>query len=633
MEENLGLSITSANEERRVQALKRYNILNTPPEKSFDNIATLATQFFDLPIAIISFVDTQNVYLKANLGVAEIRNTPRNNSVCSLAITSDEVTVFEDIPSINPALLTDPLLVGEMGYKFYAGAPLVTQDGFRIGTVCVIGKDKRTFSAKEAQMLKSLATIVMDEIELRVRGVYETEKKVLEAAEQLQLNTANQSIISNMPVAVCVLKGKDFVVELANIKMLEVWDTTANVIGMVLTDIHPELKGQSLYTLMLDVFATGNPFFGNELPVSFLRDGATKERYFNFVIQPIKDLYGDTTGLMIIALDVTAQIEAKKELEVNEKQLDDIVKHSATGLAVFSGRNLIVENANQYVFDLWQLAEEEVIGKSLLDIFPQFANTNYRMALMDIFDRKKNVSFDELLVSYPHPTGYTAYYLDLKYVPLLDDQQEVTGVIATIKDITESVLTRKKLEKIELEQQQSNEVLLKTIQDLAGVNKEMLSTYSELALTHQHLNDTLEGLSNQPEMRETILGVRENLQKAEDTLRVAIETANMGTFQVDIKSGFCSPSAGLKRIFGFLADEEMTLEHIMNQITPDYKEVTMDAIRATMKSGEPYHMDYSITGFRDQQIHWLRSFGKIEYATDGSASHFSGVVFEIPATT
>ena len=158
-------------ESQRIHALERYSISNTPPEKAFDNIATLATQFFDLPIGLISFIDTENVYLKAHIGVDNVTSAPRNSSICSKAILTDEVTVLEDISLADACFLVDPLLAAEMGFKFYAGAPIITVDGFRIGTICVLGMEPRKFSVREQQILKLLARIVMDTIELRLEGI------------------------------------------------------------------------------------------------------------------------------------------------------------------------------------------------------------------------------------------------------------------------------------------------------------------------------------------------------------------------------------------------------------------------------------------------------------------------------
>lgn len=99
----------------------------------------------------------------------QFTKVPRANSICSKAMLNDEVTVLEDIPNADTCFLTDPYLAGEMGFKFYAGSPLVTYDGFRIGTICVLGMEVRQFSEKEKTILQALGRIVMDEIEIRVK--------------------------------------------------------------------------------------------------------------------------------------------------------------------------------------------------------------------------------------------------------------------------------------------------------------------------------------------------------------------------------------------------------------------------------------------------------------------------------
>jgi len=165
-----------ANDASRVEALKRYQILDTAPEKSFDNIAKLATLLFDVPVSLISFIDTDSVFLKAQIGVEGHTHTPRGNSLCSTALLNSKVTVFEDIPNMDPCLLINPALVAELGFKFYAGAPITTYDGFRIGVICVIGHEKRGFSEKDKELLKGLAQIVMDGIETRCKGIFDTKQ-------------------------------------------------------------------------------------------------------------------------------------------------------------------------------------------------------------------------------------------------------------------------------------------------------------------------------------------------------------------------------------------------------------------------------------------------------------------------
>lgn len=162
----IGVNLIPDNEEERLRKLQEYEILDTPPEGAFNHIAAIAAHMFKVPIALISLVDAERVWFKANLGLGNIKNVPRGDSLCSLAVLSDEPTVFENTLS-EPCLLANPLVSGNFGLRFYAGAPLKTADGLNIGTLCIVDKQVREFSESDQKMLVGLASIVMDEIELR----------------------------------------------------------------------------------------------------------------------------------------------------------------------------------------------------------------------------------------------------------------------------------------------------------------------------------------------------------------------------------------------------------------------------------------------------------------------------------
>ena len=170
MRNTFSIPIVPDNDEQRLRALYRYEILDTPPEGSFNRIAELAAKMFTVPIALVSLVDKERVFFKANKGMPGVSSTKRGISLCSLAVLQDEPTVFEKAET-EPCLLANPLVAGSFGLKFYAGAPLITQDGYRIGTLCIIDKEERTFSASEKAMLQDLAAIVMDEIEIRLSAI------------------------------------------------------------------------------------------------------------------------------------------------------------------------------------------------------------------------------------------------------------------------------------------------------------------------------------------------------------------------------------------------------------------------------------------------------------------------------
>lgn len=154
------------NEQKRIEALKRYDILDTPPDGSFDHITRLASTIFDVPIAIISLVDTDRIWFKSAHGL-NINQIDRVPGLCASAILASDIYVISDACS-DPRSLSNPLVAGEFGLKFYAAVPLQTDEQCNLGTLCIIDKVPRTFTEKEQLILKQLGDIVMDEMELRL---------------------------------------------------------------------------------------------------------------------------------------------------------------------------------------------------------------------------------------------------------------------------------------------------------------------------------------------------------------------------------------------------------------------------------------------------------------------------------
>src|SRR5438309_4065060 len=137
MTNSFGFPIIPANETERLASLKAYEILDSGPEIFFDNLAQIMARCFNVPIALISLVDEERVFLKARVGMPETQYVPRGISLCSLAVLDHRPTVFENALK-EPCLLANPLVAGEFGLRFYAGAPITTPDGHNIGTVCVV---------------------------------------------------------------------------------------------------------------------------------------------------------------------------------------------------------------------------------------------------------------------------------------------------------------------------------------------------------------------------------------------------------------------------------------------------------------------------------------------------------------
>ncbi|MCJ8155109.1 ATP-binding protein [Chryseobacterium sp. SSA4.19] len=369
IENTFGINIVPENDAARLDALKRYRITDTPSEESFDGIARLSAKIFDVPISLLSLVDAESVFFKANIGMGKATRANRGKSLCALAILDEKVTVFEDALK-EPCLLANPNVTGDLGLRFYAGAPLVTHDGFLIGTLCIIDRKSRIFSDADRTILESLAKTAMDQIELRrssldtideVKQVNlqlsEAQKKLENAVSELaefnmemeatndELNKVNnelsksydltvllnnnlknseqrlKSFISKAPVAFGILTGRKLIIEVANDMILKIWNKSSSVIGKPLAKALPELKGEPYFSILDDVFTSGITYIGDTAHVKMETEGTVNDCYFDFIYEPLKNEHGKSTAIIVIANEVTDRIKKGKKLEELNQQL------------------------------------------------------------------------------------------------------------------------------------------------------------------------------------------------------------------------------------------------------------------------------------------------------------------------
>ena len=153
------------NEAARLEALRRYGILDTLPEAAYDDITRLAAHICGTPMAVISLIDADRQWFKSRQGVPA-EDTARDVSFCAHAILQGDVFEVPDARE-DARFSGNPLVTGEMGLRFYAGAPLVTEEGEALGSVCVLDRAPRTLDAAQKAALQSLSRLVMSQLELR----------------------------------------------------------------------------------------------------------------------------------------------------------------------------------------------------------------------------------------------------------------------------------------------------------------------------------------------------------------------------------------------------------------------------------------------------------------------------------
>lgn len=155
------------NEEQRLRILQQLNILDTMEEQAYDDLTFLAAHICRTPIAVVTLIDKDRQWFKSHYGM-DVREAPREVSFCGHAILGDDLFLVEDADK-DERFADNPFVTGEASVKFYAGEPLIIEEGINLGTLCVIDNHARSLSDEQKAALKSLARQVTTQLQLRLR--------------------------------------------------------------------------------------------------------------------------------------------------------------------------------------------------------------------------------------------------------------------------------------------------------------------------------------------------------------------------------------------------------------------------------------------------------------------------------
>ena len=153
------------NEVGRIAALQKYAILDTDPKQSFDDLTLLASFVCKTPIVLISLVDEDRQWFKSRVGM-DAKETSRDIAFCSTAILQSDVFVVSDALK-DDRFRDNPLVVSDPHIRFYAGAPLINEDGYALGTLCVVDRAPRDLAPEQKEALKALSRLVLTQLEFR----------------------------------------------------------------------------------------------------------------------------------------------------------------------------------------------------------------------------------------------------------------------------------------------------------------------------------------------------------------------------------------------------------------------------------------------------------------------------------
>jgi PAS domain S-box-containing protein len=293
------------NEGERLEALRRYGVLDTPPEADFDGLALLASQICRSPVALVTLIDADRQWIKARIGI-ELSEVPRDAAFCAQMLIAPELLIVPDTLA-DPRFSRDPLVAAGPKIRFYAGVPLVNDDGYTLGTLCVMDRAPRELAPEQMRGLRLLGREVMTQFEIRKiqsdLAALASENQA--AAEALRASEEFKSKLiacSRDCIKVLDLEGRLVFMNTGGMEVLEICDL-GPVLNTPWVDFWQGDDRQNARDAVATARTGGVGRFTGYFPTTM----TGKPRWWDVVVSPIRDANGQTERLLALSRDVTEQ--------------------------------------------------------------------------------------------------------------------------------------------------------------------------------------------------------------------------------------------------------------------------------------------------------------------------------------
>jgi two-component system, cell cycle sensor histidine kinase and response regulator CckA len=413
---------STSDETRRIETLRRYAILDTVPEQAPDDLAALAAQICEAPIALISLVDEHRQWFKARVGF-ELTETPRDISFCSHAVHQRNLLIVPDATR-DERFAQNPMVTGEPHIRFYAGAPLVNPEDAALGALCVMDRVPRTLTQEQEQALGVLARQVMTHLELRRHA-----RELAESDSRFRL------LAENITDVFWITSPDLQKVHYVSPGYERIWGRSADNLysdpNLWAEPILPEEREH-----VVGVFATlaeSKPSVSVEYRIA--RPGGAVRWIHSRGFQ-VRDAEGRLVRLIGIATDIT------------ERKETDIATHHVAALVQFSDDAIIGKDLNSIITSWNRGAEkifgytaDEMVGTSITRLIPaeRLNEENHILAKIrcgesvDHFDTVRKTKSGRLI------------HVSVTASPIKDSTGTVIGVSKVARDITERKLAQEQI--------------------------------------------------------------------------------------------------------------------------------------------------------------------------------------------
>jgi PAS domain S-box-containing protein len=263
-----------------------------------------------------------------------------------------------------------------------------------------------------------------------------------------------KNVVEQANDPILILKGEEMVLEVANEALLQIWKVDKTAIGKTFLEILPEMRNQGFLELLQQVYHTGKPFQGTEVPAVFeAGNGLKRTVYFNFTYQPYKEIDGTITGVLVLATDVTGQVMANQKLVESERNLRNTILQSPVAMCILKGPQFIVEVANERMFELWGKTTKEVIGRPMFEGLPEMKDQGFATILHKVYTTGETFVADEQLIQLIRNGSIEPLYANFVYQPYREGDGTISGIIVVANEVTAQVEARKRIEESEQELQ------------------------------------------------------------------------------------------------------------------------------------------------------------------------------------
>lgn len=298
---------TSWSEQERASALHSYDMLDTPREQDFDDLARTASDIFEAPIGVVNLVDTHRQFFKAEVGLG-VRSTPLETAFCTHALLQDDVLLVRDA-SKDERFRGNPLVTGEPHLKSYAGALLKTPTGLPIGTICVLDYKVREFTKPQVELLRFLARQTMTHLELR-KTVSDQRALFARAIEAEREKTRFERVVRQASDFIGLADNKAEVVFLNDAARELVGLSSNDPLPQEVTDYIAE-EDHAVFHQEIRTLIRAGQSVERELRLRHL--GTGERRTAIFTMFPVRDQADNVTGYGVVAKDISER-KAEEEL-------------------------------------------------------------------------------------------------------------------------------------------------------------------------------------------------------------------------------------------------------------------------------------------------------------------------------